>query len=114
MGQHRSPLACLAHILRSEGLPGICRGYLPTLCRELPGNAIFFTTYEGLRRALPGRGAAADGLSGANGSGRSAVTAAWHVVVDAGGAILCGAAAGVVVSCQTAIRLQEHLLHCNC
>jgi hypothetical protein len=99
MGQHRSPLSCLTHILRLEGISGLCRGYLPTLCRELPGNAIFFTTYEGLRRALPGRGAAAEGLDGAGGSSsRSTLAAAWHVAVDAGGAIFCGAAAGIVVS----------------
>jgi hypothetical protein len=100
MGQHRSPLSCLTHIVRSEGISGLCRGYLPTLCRELPGNAIFFTTYEGLRRALPGRGAAAEAFvsDGADISS-SAMAAAWHVAVDAGGAIFCGAAAGVVVSC---------------
>jgi hypothetical protein len=114
MGQHRSPLSCLTHILRPEGISGLCRGYLPTLCRELPGNAIFFTTYEGLRRALPGRGAAAGafGSDGASGSSRSAFAAAWHLAVDAGGAIFCGAAAGVVVSCRAAHGVVQECLPC--
>jgi hypothetical protein len=106
MAQHSSPLQCLRHILQTEGLSGLCRGYTPTLCRELPGNTIFFTTYEGLRRMLPGRGGAREGLEGAaNGSGSSsssssssALAAVVDVAVDAAGAILSGAAAGVVVS----------------
>jgi Mitochondrial carrier protein len=51
----RSPLACLRALLHQEGLRGLTRGFVPTLCREIPGNAIFFTVYETLRRAWPGR-----------------------------------------------------------
>jgi hypothetical protein len=93
MAQFDSPLRCLANVVETEGLRGLTRGFLPTLCREIPGNALFFTVYEGLRRSWPGRPAA-----GHRSSSSSGLAAAWQVVVDAGGAIVCGGMAGVVVS----------------
>jgi hypothetical protein len=118
MAQFNSPLRCLANVVETEGLRGLTRGFLPTLCREIPGNALFFTVYEGLRRTWPGRPAAAHGSSSSSGASNSlnssglgsssssssssgsggSLAAAWQVVVDAGGAIVCGGMAGVVVS----------------
>ena len=43
---YRSPLTCLRLTVQDEGLRGLCRGLGATLVREVPGNAIFFTTYE--------------------------------------------------------------------
>lgn len=43
VGQHTSPLACLRHVVQTEGLWGLSRGFKATLCREVPGNALFFT-----------------------------------------------------------------------
>jgi solute carrier family 25 carnitine/acylcarnitine transporter 20/29 len=95
MAQFNSPLLCLANVIEIEGLRGLTRGFLPTLCREIPGNALFFTVYEGLRRSWPGRPSGHGSSSSSSSSGLAAV---WQVVVDAGGAIVCGGMAGVVVS----------------
>lgn len=43
---YKSPLRCLRLTLSSEGPRGLLRGLPATLAREVPGNAIFFTTYE--------------------------------------------------------------------
>jgi uncharacterized membrane protein YgcG len=116
VGQHTSPIACLQAVVRTEGAWGLARGLRATLCREVPGNALFFTVYEGLRRSWLGgrptghgsssssggagegsRGVASSG-SGGNGSSGSTLSAAWAVARDAGGAIMCGGLAGIVVS----------------
>lgn len=39
--------AAVARIFRENGLPGFARGLGATLAREVPGNAIFFASYEG-------------------------------------------------------------------
>jgi hypothetical protein len=65
VGQHTSPIACLQHVVQAEGLWGLSRGFRATLCREVPGNALFFTVYEGLRRTWLG------GRPGGHGSGSS-------------------------------------------
>uniref|UniRef100_A0A383W3J7 Mitochondrial carrier protein n=1 Tax=Tetradesmus obliquus TaxID=3088 RepID=A0A383W3J7_TETOB len=113
MAQFDSPLRCLANLIETEGLRGLTRGFLPTLAREIPGNALFFTVYEGLRRSWPGRPGAAAGHGSSSSSGTSSsssssnssskssssgsLAAAWQVVLDAGGAIVCGGMAGVVM-----------------
>lgn len=44
------PLQVLREVVASEGgLRGLTRGLGATLAREVPGNALFFTIYEGLR-----------------------------------------------------------------
>lgn len=106
MAQFDSPIRCLQNVLQTEGLQGLSRGFIPTLCREVPGNAIFFTVYEGLRRNWPGRPPAGhDNTSGATSNSSSesrrsssALAKAWQIILDAGGAIICGGIAGVVVS----------------
>eukprot|EP00877_Chromochloris_zofingiensis_P014259 jgi/Chrzof1/9087/Cz03g35180.t1 len=55
LGHYTSPLHCLRHLLHQEGPLGLLRGFGATLTREIPGNTIFFTVYEALRRTLPGR-----------------------------------------------------------
>jgi hypothetical protein len=57
------------------------------MARETPGNAIFFVTYEGLRRALPGRPAPAAA------EGRGALAA----LGDAASSVVCGGLAGMVM-----------------
>jgi len=52
---YNSGITCLQHLLRTEGLRGLTRGVGATAARETPGNAIFFTVYELLRRIIPGR-----------------------------------------------------------
>ena len=52
---YASTLACLRHVLATEGPAGLARGVGATMARETPGNAIFFVSYEALRRMVPGR-----------------------------------------------------------
>ena len=45
---YSSTLACLRHLVRTEGLLGLTRGVGATMLRETPGNAIFFLRSAGL------------------------------------------------------------------
>ncbi len=111
MGQQQSVAACVRVLLRNEGPKGLLRGFGATLAREVPGNAIFFSVYEGLRRTLPGRpgssssshgsssggGGGSSSSSSSGGSGRGDLDVGG-VALDAASAIFCGGMAGVVVS----------------
>lgn len=44
------PASVLRATLAAEGVAGLSRGLAATAAREVPGNAIFFVTYESLRR----------------------------------------------------------------
>lgn len=93
-GQYAGPVQCTKQLLATEGIPGLARGMVATMARESPGNAIFFTTYEALRRVVPGRGPLASGDGKALG-----------VLGDTASAVFCGGVAGTVV------RLQMHSQH---
>ncbi|KAG2481944.1 hypothetical protein HYH03_019098 [Edaphochlamys debaryana] len=81
------PLQVARELVAAKGwVGGLGRGFGATLAREVPGNALFFVTYEALRRALPRRSAA----EGQPRSGR-------HWVEEVGTAIFCGGAAGTVM-----------------
>lgn len=41
----KTPRDCLRHLFQTEGLRGLARGFSGTLAREIPGNAIYFSTY---------------------------------------------------------------------
>ena len=43
---YSGPLDCLRQVVRSEGLAGLARGLGGTMAREMPGNAIYFSSYE--------------------------------------------------------------------
>jgi hypothetical protein len=43
---YQSPLHCIRLTLQQEGAAGLTRGFGATLAREVPGNALFFVTYE--------------------------------------------------------------------
>ena len=45
--------AAVTRIYRDHGLGGFTRGMGATLAREVPGNAIFFASYEGASRCEP-------------------------------------------------------------
>jgi hypothetical protein len=49
-GEDASVAAAARRVLFSHGPRGLLRGLGPTLCRELPGNALFFASYEALQR----------------------------------------------------------------
>ncbi|MEW5296884.1 MAG: hypothetical protein WDW36_000131 [Sanguina aurantia] len=67
---YSSAMACLRHTIATEGLRGMTRGMGATLLREVPGNAVFFTVYESLRRAMarPSKIPALVSSSGSSGS----------------------------------------------
>ena len=84
--QFSSPVHCLQLTIRGEGYWGLTRGLGSTMIREVPGNAIFFTVYETLRQALPGRPQEAQGHSGI-----------LSLLGDATSAVMCGGLAGTFV-----------------
>ncbi len=43
---YTGPVDCLRQVVRSEGLPGLMRGLGGTMAREMPGNAVYFSSYE--------------------------------------------------------------------
>jgi hypothetical protein len=50
--------AAARRVWAQGGVRGFTRGLGPTLAREVPGNAIFFASYEALQRSASGLGAA--------------------------------------------------------
>lgn len=84
--QYSGPRQCLQHLLRTEGPRGLTRGMQATIAREAPGNAIFFTVYETLRRTFPGR-TAPDNPS----------PNIWDVAKDSASAVGCGGLAGTIM-----------------
>ncbi|CAL8469238.1 g8779 [Coccomyxa elongata] len=84
---YSTSLECLRHLLRTEGLRGLTRGTGATMARETPGNALFFTVYELLRRVIPGRPPS----TAPSGEGFLAILG------DAASSIVCGGLAGTVM-----------------
>ena len=52
-----------SYVIRTEGVGGLFKGMWPTLLRELPGNAVWFVTYEAVGRALANRRAKVLGIT---------------------------------------------------
>ena len=52
-GQYFGPREAISHIYKKGGIVGFSKGLNATLLREVPGNAIFFTTYEVAQMAFP-------------------------------------------------------------
>lgn len=83
---YNGPRQCLQHLLKTEGARGLTRGMQATVAREAPGNAIFFTVYETLRRTFPGKAAPDNPNPGL-----------WGVMKDSASAVGCGGLAGTVM-----------------
>jgi hypothetical protein len=88
--KYTHPMQCLRDTVATEGLRGLTRGLGATLAREVPGNAVFFTMYEALRRTLPGRPP--------RDRDPDAPVSFLEVAEDATSAIVCGGLAGMTVS----------------
>jgi len=101
-GGAATSLGCLREGLRREGARFLSRGLSGTLAREVPGNAVYFTSYEALQRAVGVRSGA--GAQGALGLAR-----------DMGATVLCGGAAGMLMwavvlpvdICKTRLQLAQ-------
>ncbi|XP_042512899.1 mitochondrial carnitine/acylcarnitine carrier-like protein [Macadamia integrifolia] len=53
--KYGGPMDVARHVLRSEGgTRGLFKGLVPTLAREVPGNAVMFGVYEGFKMFLAG------------------------------------------------------------
>lgn len=59
----RGPLAVTKHVLHTEGVRGLFRGFFPTLVREVPGFFCFFGAYELTRELMTPAGKTKDDLS---------------------------------------------------
>lgn len=51
-GVYKGPADVARQLLASRGLPGLFKGYLPTLMREMPGCTVYFATYEGSKKMM--------------------------------------------------------------
>ncbi|GFP96769.1 mitochondrial carnitine/acylcarnitine carrier-like protein [Phtheirospermum japonicum] len=53
--KYGGPMDVARHVLQTEGgARGLFKGMVPTLAREVPGNAVMFGTYEALKQYLAG------------------------------------------------------------
>lgn len=53
--KYSGPMDVARHVLKSEGgTRGLFKGLVPTLAREVPGNAIMFGVYEGIKQYFAG------------------------------------------------------------
>lgn len=53
--KYSGPMDVARHVLKSEGgARGLFKGLVPTLAREVPGNAIMFGVYETIKQYLAG------------------------------------------------------------
>jgi hypothetical protein len=110
MAQAPNPLRCLQQLLAQEGPRGLLRGFGATLAREIPGNALFFTVYEGLHRQVASRDSSSSSSSNSSSSssGGPGPPTPGAVLQQAGAAMLCGGAAGSVVSGGQQLLLARH------
>lgn len=84
--KYTHPMQCLRDTIAKEGYRGLTRGLGATMAREIPGNAVFFSVYEALRRTLPGRPRR-----------DQEHISLLEVVEDATSAVVCGGIAGTTM-----------------
>ncbi|XP_004148480.1 mitochondrial carnitine/acylcarnitine carrier-like protein [Cucumis sativus] len=52
--KYGGPMDVAKHVLKSHGINGLFKGMVPTLAREVPGNAVVFGVYELLKQQFAG------------------------------------------------------------
>lgn len=52
--KYGGPIDVARHVFNTAGPRGLFRGLVPTMAREIPGNAAMFGIYEGLKQYLAG------------------------------------------------------------
>ncbi|KQJ97912.1 mitochondrial carnitine/acylcarnitine carrier-like protein [Brachypodium distachyon] len=50
----KGPLDVAKHVMKDAGLKGLFKGLVPTMGREIPGNAIMFGVYEAVKQYMAG------------------------------------------------------------
>ncbi|KAG6518701.1 mitochondrial carnitine/acylcarnitine carrier-like protein [Zingiber officinale] len=60
--KYAGPMDVARHVVHEAGFKGLFKGMVPTMARELPGNAVVFGVYESLKQHLAG-GLDTSGLS---------------------------------------------------
>lgn len=50
VGMHKSGMEAVRSIVRAEGVGGLFAGYISTVSREIPFDALEFAMYEGIKR----------------------------------------------------------------
>jgi len=53
---YKGPIDCIRKMWKADGLRGPLKGMMVTIYRDIPGFAIYFTSYEWARRALAPKG----------------------------------------------------------
>ena len=96
---YRGPVDCLRQTVQQEGLRGLMRGLSGTMAREIPGNAIYFSTYRLLRYWVSGGdpAATAAAASGATVAAASQPRSLLAFLADSASAVVCGGLAGMVM-----------------
>jgi len=62
VGMHDSGAEAVRTIMRTEGVAGLFAGYISTVSREIPFDALEFAIYEGIKRQVRLRKAEAQGI----------------------------------------------------
>ncbi|KAL3499889.1 hypothetical protein ACH5RR_038982 [Cinchona calisaya] len=52
--KYRGPMDVARQVVQSAGVTGLFKGLVPTLAREVPGNAVMFGVYEAIKQVLAG------------------------------------------------------------
>ncbi|XP_027087509.1 mitochondrial carnitine/acylcarnitine carrier-like protein [Coffea arabica] len=52
--KYGGPIDVARHVVQSAGVTGLFKGLVPTLAREIPGNAVMFGVYEAIKQVLAG------------------------------------------------------------
>ncbi|RRT55822.1 hypothetical protein B296_00025975 [Ensete ventricosum] len=52
--KYGGPMDVAKHVIREAGVRGLFKGMVPTLAREVPGNAVLFGAYEALKQYFAG------------------------------------------------------------
>ncbi|GAB2226211.1 hypothetical protein Droror1_Dr00022012 [Drosera rotundifolia] len=52
--KYGGPIDVAQHVLSEAGTRGLFKGLIPTMAREVPGNAVMFGVYEGLKKLMAG------------------------------------------------------------
>ena len=50
----KGPMDVARHVMRDAGIKGLFKGIVPTMGREIPGNAIMFGVYEAVKQYMAG------------------------------------------------------------